>query len=116
MRASTNAAAIWMALSEEKRAPKVKKLAEPQHILVWRQDTTPKFRLLDPEEAMMWTEAAKGVAFGVLCEMVAAYDDPDGAAIRAATYLKGWVDGGLLAGCRVERPKPRKRSASRLFE
>ncbi len=112
---ATNTAAIWMALAASKRAPKPKTLNPAQHVLVWRQDTTPKFRLLDQEEAMMWTEAAKGVRFGVLCEMVAAYDDPDAAAIRAATYLKGWIDGGLISSAVVKRAKPRKNSTVGLF-
>jgi hypothetical protein len=51
---------------------------------------------------MMWDEAAKGVRFGVLCEMVATFGGEDDAELRAATYLKGWVDTGMLAGCRSE--------------
>ncbi len=116
MRFETNATAIWLALGEGKPAPRAKTLKDTQHLLVWRQATTPKLRILGAEEAMMWTEAAKGVHFGVLCEMAAAYDDPDGAAIRAATYLKGWVDGGLLAGVHIERPAARKRSASHVID
>jgi hypothetical protein len=75
-------------------------LPEPQAILVWRQDVTARFRPLDPEEAMMWDEAAAGTRFGVLCEMVATYGGEDGADIRAASYLKDWVDMGSLAGFR----------------
>ena len=40
--------------------------------------------------------------FGVLCEMVATFAGEDDAELRAATYLKGWIDSGMLAGCRVE--------------
>jgi len=36
---------------------------------------------------MLWDEAARGVRFGVLCEMAATYDDPDRAALHAAGYL-----------------------------
>jgi hypothetical protein len=73
-------------------------LDEPTRILVWRQDNTPLFRELPPEEAMMWDEAARGVPFGVLCSMLATYDDPDNAAARGAGYLHGWVTGGCLSG------------------
>ncbi len=55
------------------------------------------FRELSTEEAMMWDEAAKGIPFDVLCEMLATYDDPDGAAARGAGYLHGWITSGLLA-------------------
>ena len=47
---------------------------------------------------MMWDEAANGIAFGVLCSMLATYDDPEGAAARGAGYLHGWVTAGLLTG------------------
>ena len=56
------------------------------------------FRELPAEEAMMWDEAANGIPFGVLCAMLATYDDPDGAAARGAGYLHGWISAGLLTG------------------
>jgi hypothetical protein len=94
---STNAAAIWLALKNDETPPDAATLEEPSRILIWRQDTTPMFRELTTEEAMMWNEAARGIPFGVLCEMLATYDDPDGAAARAAGYLHGWITSGNLA-------------------
>ncbi|MCC0057881.1 MAG: putative DNA-binding domain-containing protein [Hyphomicrobiaceae bacterium] len=96
-RFKTNAADIWMALNDGTAPPGPTLLPEPQIILVWRQDLTARFRPLAPEEAMMWAEAAKGVRFGILCEMVATFGGEDGAELRAATYLKTWLDTGLLA-------------------
>jgi Putative DNA-binding domain len=97
----TNAADIWSALKDEEEPPKPEHLTEPQAIAVWRQDFMARFRPLSTEEAMMWDEAVHGVRFGVLCEMVATFGGEDGAELRAATYLKGWVDTGMLAGCRT---------------
>jgi hypothetical protein len=97
----TNAADIWSALREENAPPKAHVLPEPQAILVWRQDLMARFRPLGPEEAMMWDEAARGTRFGVLCEMVATFAGEADAELRAATYLKDWVDTGTLQGCRV---------------
>jgi hypothetical protein len=93
---ATNAAAIWLALKSEETPPDAAMLEEPSRLLIWRQDTTPMFRELPTEEAMMWDEAANGIPFGVLCEMLATYDDPDGAAARGAGYLHGWITAGLL--------------------
>ena len=45
---------------------------------------------------MMWNETAKAVPFGALCELVAVYDDPDSAPLRAAQHLQGWIAAGLL--------------------
>ena len=93
----TNAAEIWSALKEEGAPLKPRQLPEPQAIVVWRQEFMARFKPLTAEEAMMWNEAAKGVAFGVLCEMVATFAGEDEAELRAATYLRGWVDMGMLA-------------------
>jgi Putative DNA-binding domain len=98
---ATNAADIWSALRDETAPPPPRRLPEPQAILTWRQDVTARFRPLEPEEAMMWNEASAGTRFGVLCEMVATYGGEDGADFRAASYLKDWVDMGILAGCRL---------------
>jgi len=95
---STNASAIWRALKGDETPPDAVALEEPCRLLIWRHDVTPKFRELGQEEAMMWAEAASGVPFGVLCSMLATYDDPDGAAARGAGYLHGWVTAGLLMG------------------
>jgi len=98
---ATNAAELWSALREDARPPKPKRLPERDAMLVWRQEFMARFRPLPAEEAMMWDEAAKGVTFGVLCEMVATFAGTDGAELRAATNHKGWVDMGVLASLRV---------------
>lgn len=95
---ATNASAIWRALKAEETPPDAEIPGEPFRILVWRRDNTPMFRELPPEEAMMWDEAAAGAPFGVLCSMLATYDDPDSASARGAGYLHGWVTSGCLSG------------------
>ncbi|MES2752414.1 MAG: DNA-binding domain-containing protein [Pseudomonadota bacterium] len=93
----TNAIEIWKALKDEQAPPDAVMLDEPNRALIWRQDVTPMFRELPAEEAMMWDEASGGIPFGVLCSMLATYDDPDSAAARGAGYLHGWVTSGLLS-------------------
>ncbi len=93
---ATNAAAIWRALKDESDPPEECRLDEPDRLLVWRQDVA-KFRSLNAEEAMLWDEAAKGARFAALCELAAMYDDPDGAALRAARSLHQWSASDLLA-------------------
>ena len=102
---ATNAAEIWSALKNETAPPKPVRLPEPQAILVWREGFMARFKPLSTEEAMMWDEAAKGVRFSVLCEMVATFAGEDEAELRAASYLKGWVDMGMLTGF-VAPPAP----------
>lgn len=97
---ATNAATIWGALREEEMPPDPENSEMPVHLIVWRHDVTAMVREMSDEEAMMWDEAAKDVPFGVLCTMLATYDDPDGAAARAAGYLNGWITSGLLTAVR----------------
>lgn len=98
---TTNAAEIFTALKNGTPPPKPARLPAPQALLVWRQHFTARFKPLAAEEAMMWDEAAKGVRFSVLCEMVATFGGEDAAELRAASYLKGWIDAGMLAGFAV---------------
>jgi hypothetical protein len=93
----SNAAAIWVALKANEAPPEPVIGEAATDLLVWRQDMTSMFRELEPEEAMMWDEAAKGSRFGDLCEMLATYDDAAGAPGRAAGYLKTWLDAGALS-------------------
>jgi len=93
---TTNASRIWLSLKNDETPPEAAILEEPCPLLIWRQNATPMFRELPPEETMMWDEAANGVPFGELCSMLAAHADPDRAAARGAGYLQGWIAGGLL--------------------
>ena len=96
---------LWAALKDEQPPVKPVRLPEPQAILVWREGFMARFKPLSTEEAMMWDEAAKGVRFSVLCEMVATFAGEDEAELRAASYLKDWVDMGMLASL-AGRPRP----------
>ena len=108
MNSGINLTELWTALADKKTPPTVRTLDAPEHIILWRQDVMPKLRVLAPEEAMMWDEAAKGVPFGVLCEMLATFDNPDEAPLRAAQYLKGWIEMGLLQSAAIKKKKSAK--------
>ncbi len=93
---ATNAYSIWSALKDDELPPPLVDLAEQETMLIWRQETIPKVRRISAEEAMMWNEAHAGKPFGALCELLAIYDNPESAPVRAAQYLQGWIFGGLL--------------------
>jgi len=92
----TNAFQIWQALKGGDEPPGVAGLDDGQTLLVWRREGVPTVRVLAPEEAMMWTEAQRGVPFGRLCELLAVFDDPETAALRAAQHLQGWITSEAL--------------------
>lgn len=91
----------FTALSNDEAPALPSDYASTDRILVWRKDVLPHYRALAYEEAMMWDEAAKGVRFETLCELLATHDAPDTAAVRAANYLHGWIANGQLAAARL---------------
>jgi hypothetical protein len=100
--ATTNVAAIWRALKDDRMPPDAIVLERPSRLLIWRNDTTPMFRELTDEEAVMLDKAAGGTPFGELCDALATNGDPDDAAARGAAYLRGWVAAGLLTSVAAE--------------
>ncbi len=96
LEASTNAAAIWMALKDDEPPPAPVISADVARILVWRQGTTAMFRELSAEEAMMWQLTVGGADFGEVCQMMAVFDSAETAPARAAGILKLWLEVGLL--------------------
>lgn len=93
---STNATDIWRALQNEETPPETSTPGETRQILVYRSDGMASFRPMSSDEAMMWDEAAKGVRFSVLCEMLSIYGGEENAATRAAQHLQTWITSGLL--------------------
>ena len=98
---TTNVTSLWASMKCEQRPPAAQVLKEPMEIMVWRQGISARFRMLGAEEAMAVDEAANGVPFGVLCEMIAVMDDPDTAAMRAASYLRGWIEAEIVSEIRL---------------
>jgi hypothetical protein len=102
LRNVTNAFAIWKSLKDGNTPSQAAPLADPESVMIWRQGLVPLVRVMPYEEAMMWTEASRGVRFDVLCELLAAFDAPEGAAARAAGYLQGWLTSELLTSAETQ--------------
>ncbi|MEQ1717593.1 MAG: DNA-binding domain-containing protein [Hyphomicrobium sp.] len=102
---------LWSALAKEETPPAPVLSVTHHALIVWRKDVTPHFRSLPPEEAMAWDEMAKGVRFGVLCEMLATFDDPDNAALRAAQYLQTWISNGMLSAAALAPRRPSRKKS-----
>jgi|CXWK01.1.fsa_nt_gi hypothetical protein len=102
---ATTASKIWSALAEG-HDPEPAIADGGETVLVWRKDQLARFRALGAEEAMLWAEVTRGVPFSGLCELAAVFDDAQNASLRAATYLKSWLDGGLLSSSQLSREIP----------
>jgi len=93
---TTNADEIWRALHNERDVPSPETLSEPRRVIAYRSEGMATFRVMEAGEAMMWDEAANGVAFSVLCEMMSMFAGEDEAPARAAGYLQGWIAAEML--------------------
>ena len=65
---------------------------------IWRPEHVSSFRSLDPDEALMLEALVEGRPFPDLCEAVAPVTGDEQAPARAAGLLRGFVEGGMIAG------------------
>lgn len=90
----TNAASIWAALTARELPPPPERLDEPQELLVWRQATTPRFRMLGREEALALDEAGRGGAIEI--------DQ------WSESFLRGWLEAEVISNLRCLSNADRK--------
>ncbi len=95
--ATTNAAAIWTAVSGDASPPPAATLEVPTQIAVWRLDFTPRFRTLELAEAQALELVADGMSFGALCALLAGRHGDDAGAARAGAWLGQWLQDGIIA-------------------
>ncbi len=96
----SNVTSLWASLQCDELPPYPITLDADQELLVWRQGSAARFRLLGNEEAMALDAAMQGVSFSLICAMIAALDDPETAKARAATFLLGWIEAEIISELR----------------
>ncbi len=93
---TTNASAIWAALSNDETPPEAQVTSDPTELIVWRGEGMARYRPMSYDEAMIWDEAIKGANFGTLCEMLGTYWPEEEAPLKAANYLLAWLGSEVL--------------------
>jgi hypothetical protein len=91
-----NVPKIWQALDAEETPPEPEATGSLSWLL-WRQDLNTHWRSLTADEAWMLDAAREGVSFGGLCEGLCQWHAPEAVAMQAASYLKLWLNDGLIA-------------------
>lgn len=91
-----NSLTLWRAAKGELAFPASRLLDQPEACLIWRRELLCHYRSLGADEA--W--ALSGMAhehwtFADLCAHLAG-DLAEGAPLQAVTWLKGWIEEGLL--------------------
>lgn len=94
---ATNCAAIWTAIAEQRMPPAAARLETPTALRVWRQELTPRFRSMGPEEHQALRLALGGHRFSVICEHIAPGRDAEAASQAAGAMLALWLQDGLIA-------------------
>jgi hypothetical protein len=93
---TTNAQALFKALSEEQPLPRPAILQEPQPWLLWRQDLKTQYRSLEPAEAAALQVMRDGGTFGDMCEVLCRWHGAEEVPLAAAGMLKRWLVETLL--------------------
>ncbi|MGH8311234.1 MAG: DNA-binding domain-containing protein [Steroidobacteraceae bacterium] len=94
-----NVPQLWKALTSASERPQPELAAEPQAWLLWREGLQIVFRSVDPAEAAALSTVCDGRSFGEMCVQLCGHVH-DEAPTRAASYLRGWVEAGLVVGLR----------------
>jgi hypothetical protein len=69
---------------------------EPVEWLLWRHELRTFFRSLEPGETAALTAARAGQSFGEVCALLSTEFGATEAPVRAAAFLRNWVESGLL--------------------
>lgn len=92
---SWNVPKLWQALDAEQSPPEPAR-ADALAWLIWRQELTTRWRSLTADEAWMLHATTEGADFGALCEGLCQWHAQDAVAMQAASYLKLWLNDGLV--------------------
>jgi hypothetical protein len=90
---------VWQALTNDQSLPTWENGNHPQAWVLWRgTDNITQYYSLSDEEGWALDAVIQGISFGELCEGLCQWFELDQVSLRAASYLKGWIEKGLLAG------------------
>jgi hypothetical protein len=91
-----NSLSLWRSVKEESEFPDSMELDIPQTCLIWRNQLICSYRSLDPAQATALDGLLnEGWSFAELCaELAVTYGE--GAPLQAVTWLKQWIQEGLL--------------------
>jgi hypothetical protein len=93
-----NAIPLWQTLIADKELPEIQKDAQPKSWVLWRgPEYIIQYYSLSKEETWMFDGMQQGLSFGALCAGLCEWIEADKVAMSAASYLKNWVQKGMLA-------------------
>ena len=91
-----NVPELWKAVTAGNEPPEPSFHGEPGSWLIWRHELQIYFRPLAEEEAAVIAASRAGQSFGELCVLLCEHLEHSEASRRAAGFLRGWVQSGLI--------------------
>ena len=95
---STNAAAIWQALSRDEAPPPAQTLSGTAGLMVWRHGLEPVFRTLEADEYAAVVALEGGASFASICADLERRHPEMDTTLTASQWLGQWISGGLICG------------------
>ena len=93
-----NVIPLWQSLVHDQDLPELVCSSEVISWVVWRsQEYMTQFYSLAHEEAWALDGIIQGLSFGELCAGLCEFFAPEDVGMKAASYLKGWIEKGMLA-------------------
>lgn len=92
-----NVAQIYQDLSKNCNPADPIEYHQPVHYVFWRKNLTNQFCSLPSDEAHAMDSMLKGLTFGEICEGLGRWVNKQEAALRAASFLKGWITSEIIS-------------------
>lgn len=93
-----NTVSLWQALTDGQELPGLHYQPEATTWILWRSsELIIQFCSLSHDEAWALNALAQGSSFAVLCEGLCQRMLPETVGMQAASYLKGWIQRGILS-------------------
>lgn len=94
--AQWNSVEIWQNLTEETPVTALQKLEQQECWVIWRRDYINRFYVLNHDEQQAFDALLRGDDFATICSDLCTMIDEQEVIMRVASFLKGWIQSGLL--------------------
>jgi hypothetical protein len=99
----SNAVLVWQSIVHQKSPPSWQAGTQATAWTIWRSsDHMIHYSSLSEEEAFVLDAMMGNQSFGALCEGLCQWVAEEEVGLRAASYLKGWIEKGVISGCIID--------------
>ncbi|NOZ11434.1 MAG: DUF2063 domain-containing protein [Gammaproteobacteria bacterium] len=96
-----NVPALWKKIDQDKAPDKPKAEEYPASWVIWRQELQQFYRSVATDEGWALDAMIDGQNFGDICGGLCEWIDEQNVAVRAAGFLKQWINDGMVTSINV---------------